>query len=259
MRPLNKCARCRESGFSTLEVMVGAVVAGMALAGLYKLFVSNNFESLKLSRKIDARNQLTLTTKKLDWAVTRAGIGLEGVPAMHRTNAIGTDTFYVYMNEAMTRTGLTSDYSTAHSTLSVQNGDAFSNAKFVAIVGPEGGEVAQRSPQSLGASSVLMLTGPLTRNYSAATARVYPATRYKFYTDQRSDQLVMVTDYSPLAIGSQVRNFQISFKNSLGASTENALDTKSVTFSLTGMFAPVHEGAIANIVYSNTAIPRNLL
>jgi Tfp pilus assembly protein PilV len=249
----------RQRGFSSIEIMVGAVVAGILLTGIYKLFVNNNFETLKLSRKIDARNQLTLTTKKLDWAVTRAGIGLAGAPAMYRTNSLGTDTFFVYMNEDMLNTRLSSNYNVSQSQISVVDPCTFDFARFVAVVGPNGGEIAQRTSQSVGGASVLVFTHALSQNYDAATTKVYPATRYKFYTDQEHDQLVMVVDYSPRSVGSQVRNFQISFKDAIGTSTESSSQAKSVTFSLTGMFAPVHEGAIANIVYSTTAIPRNLL
>src|SRR4051812_32195828 len=54
----------RERGFTLVEAIMGMVIAGMILAACYAVWRTHAIQGASLSKKIDLRNKLTLSSKR---------------------------------------------------------------------------------------------------------------------------------------------------------------------------------------------------
>lgn len=244
------------SGFSTVELMIVAAISGLVLLGVYRLWKSNSFESTKLQRKIELRNQVALSTKRLNQSITQAGYGLNKVVGLEKSDDIGSDTLIIFTNPGEVKTELASDCTHGHGYLFVQSGSLFYQAKFVAVTNGAIGEIkAIRKVES----NRIDIEGTFANDFVVAGSWAMPATREKFYTDQSHQSLIrIINDASPSIIGKNVHNFQVSFRDRNGDQTEVLRQVKFVNYSLTGVY-PAKQGALNSIVFSSTSIPRNIL
>ena len=245
----------RHRGFTLVEVLVGMVVSGFVLAGAYSLWTTQHQEGFRLEKKIELRNVIALSSKKLQRSITLAGIGLNGAAIMAKEDAVGTDTLIVYTNLGETKSDLTSDITSSDHVVHVANSAIFSGAGYIAAGSSGNGEIRRILKVE---GSVLLLGAPFSRTYPAATCKVYPAVRERYFTDQETSTLIREKNGTSFVVAKSIRNFQVSFWNKQGESTELQKDIRSVQFSFTGIF-PAKEGALSSMVFSSTAIPRNTL
>lgn len=245
----------RQSGFSLIEMMVGLVAAALVLAGTYTLWSTHQREGYRLEKKIDLRNQITLSSKKIQRSITLAGIGLNGAANLEKADATGSDTLIIYTNMAEARSNLSSNISKTVPAISVTNPAAFSGASYVAVGSGPSGEIRHIDHQS---GSMLYLDAPFSSDHPMATTIAYPAMRERYYTDQAANHLMRESGGTAVAVAADIRNFQVSFKDKSGASTEIQSEVRTVQYSFTGVF-PAPEGALTSMVFSSTAIPRNIL
>ena len=243
------------SGFSLPELMVSMVIGSIVLAGAYKLWLSHETQRLSLERKIELRNQMVLSSKQIQKAVTQAGIGLRGAINIAKSDATETDTLIIYSNVASTSSALTSSASISGTAILVATPSLFHVGGFIALINPAGGEIKKISSIS---SYTVVVTTSLERNYLSTDSRAYPAIRERYFTNQSENELIKETDGTEVVLGKNIRNFQVSFRDKTGASTETLSDVKTVYFSFTGVY-PALEGALSSVVFSSTAIPRNSL
>lgn len=252
----NRKGAKRQAGFTVAEIVVGMTIGAFVLAGLYRLWSNNSEESLKLQRKIEIRNQVALSTKRLNQSITLAGIGLEKVVGLTKADAVGSDTLVVYTNASEHRTTLILSHHPQYSMVKVADGSIFANASYVVLTDGTNGE-ARRIRSREG--STLFLSENFNHQYAVATTTVMPATSHKFYSDQDREMLVCVVNAGdPSIVGRKIKNFQISFRDRNGGVTHALREIRFVNYSLTGVF-PTREGAINSVVYSSTSIPRNIL
>jgi Tfp pilus assembly protein PilW len=242
-------------GFTVVELLVGAVIGAITLAGAFRLWKSNQEESFRLQKKTELRDKMALSSKHLQRAITLAGYGLRKSPGMAKMDEVGSDTLVVYTNGEEIRSGFLSNLYVGQYAIYVENGAAFANVRYMAISDTAKGEV---KPIDRVQGNVVVLARPLEAAYNRLDSWALPARREKFYTDQDSLRLIRVVDGTPRVIAEDVRNFQISFKDDSGNSTEVLNQVRAVQFSFTGVF-PAREGAINSEVFTSTAIPRNLL
>lgn len=245
----------RQDGFSLVEMLVGLVAAGLVLAGTYTLWTTHQHEGYRIEKKIDLRNQIALSSKKIQRSITLAGIGLNGAANLGKEDAVGSDTLIIYTNMGEASSGLSSDYSHAVTAIQVANPSAFTGAGYIALRSGASGEIRRIASQS---GSTLYLDSPFDVDHPMATTVAYPATRERYYTDQTANHLMKQSGGSAVSVASDIRNFQVSFKNKNGVSTETPAEVRTVQYSFTGVF-PAKEGALTSIVFSSTAIPRNIL
>lgn len=243
------------AGFTLIEVLVGAVVAAIALAVAFRVWKTSTEESHRLQKKAELRDRMAIASKQLQKSVTLAGIGLQRAPTMAKADAVGSDTLVIYTNPQETRSGVLSDLVQGQYAIHVANGSIFHGANYMVVSDGTRGEV-RRIDRAQG--YVIVLSSPLGSAYPRATASVQPAIRERYYTDQAESRLIRVVNGTARVLGEDIRNFQVSFKDRTGASTEVATSARSVHFSFTGVF-PAREGALNSVIFTSTAIPRNVL
>lgn len=245
----------RAAGFSLVEVIIGMVVGSMVMAGAYSIWLTHQTEGNKLSKKIELRNKLTLASKKIQKSVTLAGIGLAGSANLSKQDAVGSDTLIVFANTQERKSGLAS--ATDHHTpvIQVASPGIFEGAEYIGIAG--GGHAELRRVVQVSGTG-LQLDTAFTNDYPVAGTLVFPAERERFYTDQDSSQFIREASDGAYVVATDVKNFQISFADKHGESTEIPGRIRTVRYSLTGVF-PAKAGAISTMIFSSTAIPRNTL
>ncbi len=242
------------SGFSLPELMVSMVIGSLVLAGAYKLWLSHETQRLSLERKIDLRNQMVLSSKQIQKAVTLAGIGLRGATNIAKSDATETDTLFVYSNVLALSSAITSNASIGGTAILVANPSLFHVDGFIALINSTGGEIKKISAIS---GNTIVVTS-LGRNYLITETNAYPAIQERYFTNQSGNELIKETDGTQFVLGKNIRNFQVSFRDKNGVSTEIISEVKSVYYSFTGVY-PALEGALSSVVFSSTAIPRNSL
>lgn len=245
----------RPRGFTLVETIVSMLIASLVMAAAYGLWRTHQTEGMRLSKKIELRNKLTLASKRLQRAVTLAGIGLSGSANLAKQDAIGSDTLIIYTNPAETKAGLAAAADHHVAAIQVDNSAPFAAGGYVALVG--GGHAELRRIVSV-SGSTLSLDSAYANDYPAAGTSAFPARRERFYSRQDSSQLIHESPEGRQIVATDVKNFQVSFADQQGNSTEVPSQVRTVRFSITGIF-PAREGAINNIILSSTAIPRNIL
>jgi hypothetical protein len=236
--------------------MVGMVVSTIVLAGAYRLWKTHEEQGHQLTQKINIRNEMTLSSKRIQRSVTLAGLGLGGAANLAKEDAVGSDTLVIYTNPNEDRSVLVSDYiHVGSAVVHVAEPSKFSGARYLAIKSATSGEIRKIVGMN---SSIVMLESPFQFDYPAATSAVFPATRERFYSNQEAKALMREAKDGSIIVAKNVTNFQVSFRNKHGESTEIVNEVRTVVFSFTGVF-DAREGALNSIVFSSTAIPRNTL
>ncbi len=255
MKFKNKNHLFDQGGFTLVELLVGMVVSGFVMAGAYSLWTTQHHEGYRLEKKTELRNEIALSSKKLQRSITLAGIGLNGAAFMVKADAVGTDSLIIYTNAAEKKSDLTYDISPDANEIHVANPSVFAGAGYIAVSSLGGGEV--RHINKIEGSTITVDKG-FSRSFPAASCKVYPALRERYFTDQENSNLLWDRNGTITVMAENIRNFQVSFWNSHGESTEIQKDIRTVQFSFTGIY-PAKEGALTSIVFSSTAIPRNTL
>ncbi len=245
----------RQGGFTTIEVLVVSVIGGIVLAGAFSLWKSSQEESHRLQKKNQLRDQMALASKQIQRSITLAGTGMGMAPNLVRSDAVGSDTLQIYTNQGEARSGLVSNPAVGQYTVFVDNGSIFQDARFLALSDTARGEV---KPIDRVQGTVIILSKPLERSYDRMVTMAIPAKREKYYSDQESKTLIRVVDEKARVMGQDILNFQVSFRDRTGASTNDPRQARTVWFSYTGTF-PAREGALNSLLFTSTAIPRNVL
>lgn len=244
-----------QSGFSLIEMMVGMVVGSIVLGAAYSLWNTQQTEGYRLGKKIELRNNMTLASKRIQRAVTLAGIGLKGGANLAKGDDIGSDTLVIFTNQGELNSPLNYNAYHGSSLISVSNPGAFEGASYVVIATDTSSELREIVDRN---GSNLYLDAPLDFNHPQAASTALPAIRERFYSDQVANQLMRDVEGSTSMVAKDVKNFQVSFRNKHGESTENSAEVRTVQYSFTGVY-PAREGALNSILFSSTAIPRNTL
>lgn len=240
-------------GFTLIEAVVGLLISSLVLAAALALWNTHQTEGTRLAKKIELRNRLTLASKRLQRSVTLAGIGLDGAASLAKADAVPSDTLTLYTNPEERSTLLSADADHHVAAIQVDDPSLFAAGGYVALVG--GGHAELRRVEGI-QGPILTLDSPFANDYAVAVARVMPAWRERFYSDRQHPRFLRETAQGVQEVASDVKNFQVAFLDRHGESTEDAGKVRSVRFSLTGVF-PARKGAIDNIEFSSTAIPRN--
>lgn len=245
----------RQRGFTLIEALVGSVIGAVVLAGAYRVWKTSQEEGQRLQKKNVLRDRMALASKQLQRSITLAGTGMEKAPTLSRSDVVGSDTLIVYSNQGEMRTRLISNPSVGQYAIFVIDGSLFRNARYLALSDSGKGEV---KPIDRVQGSVVTLGKPLEMAYDRNLTNVFPAKREKYYSDQEAKTLIRVVDGSARVIAEDIYNFQVSFRDRAGAATNNARQARSVWYSYTGVF-PAREGALNSLLFTSTAIPRNVL
>ncbi|MDB5102368.1 MAG: hypothetical protein JWP91_57 [Fibrobacteres bacterium] len=245
-----------QSGLTLIELMVGLVVGSIVMGGAYKLWITHSRESITIEKKIWVRNGMALSSKRIQRSVTLAGIGLKGAANLSKDDAVGSDTLTIYTNSQERESRLLNDiFAGGGLEIQVENPSAFVGAAYVALSSGTGGEIRKILSQE---GSTLLLDSVFASDHPASASMAYPAVRERFYTDQIQKQLIREANGSSNTIAREVKNFQVSFRDNHGASTESPEEVYTVLFSFTGVY-PARDGALNSIPFSSIAIPRNTL
>lgn len=245
----------RPQGFTLVETIVSMVIGAIIMAAGYALWRTHQVEGMRLSKKIELRNKLTLSSKQLQRAVTLAGLGLSGAANLAKQDAVGSDTLIIYTNPAEAKAGLTIAADHHVAAIQVDASTLFAAGGYVALSCAGNAELRRIVGVS---GSTLNLESAFANDYPVAGTAAMPARRERFYSDQDSSRLIHEIADAQRVIATDVKNFQVSFADKLGNATEISAQVRTVRFSLTGIF-PAREGALNSIILSSTAIPRNTL
>lgn len=244
-----------QRGFTLVEALVGMVVGGMVMAGAFRVWKTHQEEGFRLQKKNELRDRMALSSKHIQRSITLAGLGMENAPTMVRADEVGSDTLIIYTNPGESRTGLTSNPFVGQYTVFVENAALFEGVRYLALSDTSKGEV---KPIERIQGSIVVLSKPLERAYDKTITSAFPAKREKYYTEQEARRLIRTMDGSTNVLGEDMHNFQVSFRDKKGASTNEPALVRSVHFSFTGIF-PAREGALNSLLFTSTAIPRNML
>lgn len=248
--------RLEQSGMTLIELMVGMTVGAIVLGGAFTLWKTHQEEGYRLERKIELRNVMTLSSKRIQRSVTLAGYGLGGAANLAKDAAAGSDTLTLYTNLEGRHSALLTDIPAGTVTaLQVADPSIFLDAGFVAVGDGSSGEIRRVVGQT---GSSLLVDAPFTASFAASNALAYPAIRERYYSDQASSCLMREGDGESRVAAKAVRNFRVAFRDRHGNPTDSAPAVRTVVFSFTGIF-PAREGAVNSMVFSSTAIPRNTL
>jgi prepilin-type N-terminal cleavage/methylation domain-containing protein len=245
-----------QAGFSLVEMLVGMVVSSIVMAGAYSLWHTHQTEGYRIGKKIELRNAMALSSKKIQRSITLAGFGLQGGANLAKADASGSDTLTVYTNPDGTKTALSADANrSGGAVMRVVNPSFFATASYVVVVTGGAGEVRRIIAR---VSDALYLESAFSNDHPMLTSIAIPATRERFYTDQAANRLLRDNGISTSLVAEDVKDFQVTFRNSRGNVTANSSEVRTVQYSYTGVF-PAEEGALNSVQFSSTAIPRNLL
>jgi prepilin-type N-terminal cleavage/methylation domain-containing protein len=250
-----KAAARPRDGFTLIEALVGLVVGALVLAGGFRLWKANHEETWRLRKKTELRDRMTLSSKRIQRSITLAGLGMAKAPTLIKSDAVGSDTLVIFLNAGEQRSALLSDLYAGQLAVYVGSPQVFQGNPFLAVSDGDRGEV---KPIERISGNVVILSRPLESAYSRAQATALPARRERYYTDQGGNRLLCDLDGATRVLGEDMRNFQVSFRDRQGASTEDPKAVRAVQFSYTGIF-PAREGMLNSILFTSTAIPRNLL
>lgn len=247
--------RQSQAGFSLVEMLVGMVVTSLVLAGAYSVWKTHHKAGFQMGKKIDLRNAMTLSSKRIQRSITLAGIGLSGIANISKIDAAGSDTLDIFTNQVDSRSPLNYDAYNGSSVISVTDYAAFEGASYVVVLTGDVGEMREIVSRN-GAN--LFIDSPLDLDHPKSTSVALPAMRERFYSIQETNELIRELEGSLSVVAMNVKNFQVTFSNRLGEPTDVADQIRTVKFSFKGVF-PAEEGALNTIHFSSTAIPRNLL
>jgi hypothetical protein len=231
------------------------VISSIVLAGAFMLWNTHQQEGMQLAQKISIRNEMTLSSKRIQRSVTLAGFGLDGAANLSKDDAVGSDTLIIYSNSREKRSALASDYVHGYPVLQVADGSAFQGSYYVAIKSGSSREIRRIARRT---GSILELDSPLKLDYKVDSAMAYPASRERYYSDQGAKVLMRENTDGSMVLAKDVTNFQVSFRDKHGESTENGSEVRTVLYSFTGVYK-AREGALNSIVFSSSAIARNAL
>ncbi len=252
---MNTGGKRADRGFTLVEILIGMLISSVVLTGLYRMWLSSSEQSVQLRQKIEVRNQITLASKNLQSAITLAGFGMQGVKNIEKFDGVGTDTLLIFSNKSSHQTALGVSYWSGQDHFNVSDPSIFSGAAYIAIKDDAGGEIRKITWKN---SNNIGVEEAIGRNFDMDNSIVMPIFLDKYYTDQTHQKLMAVSNGAGRIIGHNLTNFQVAFKDKDGVSTSIVNDIRSVTFSFTGVFS-AKEGAISNINFTTTAIPRNLI
>lgn len=238
-----------------VEVLVASVVGALVLAGTFRLWKSNHDEGFRIQKKTELRDMMALSSKRIQRSITLAGLGIDRAPTLAKSDAVGSDTLFLFTNEAEQKSAVFSDLVHGQSHVQVENPSVFHGSRYLVVSDGSRGEV--RAIENIEGSTVV-LREPLTGTYSRSATTVFPARREAYFTDQEGSRLIRVLDGTSKVIAENIRNFQVSFRDGRGVSTEDAAATRTVHFSFTGEY-PARPGALNSVVFTSIAIPRNVL
>ncbi|HLP43450.1 MAG TPA: hypothetical protein VK465_18245 [Fibrobacteria bacterium] len=247
--------RSAESGITMVEVLVASVVGALVLAGTFRLWKSNHEEGYRIQKKTELRDMMALSSKRIQRSITLAGLGIDRAPTLAKSDAVGSDTLFLFTNESEQKSAALSDLIQGQSYVQVGNTSIFHGIGYLVISNGSRGEVHAIEHIE---GSMVTLREPLKGEYSMTATTLFPARREAYFTDQQGSRLIRMVDGTSRVIAENIRNFQVSFRDSRGASTEDAAATRTVHFSFTGEY-PARPGSLSSVVFSSTAIPRNVL
>ncbi len=244
-----------QKGFTIVELMVALVISGVILVCVYRLWLSNHTETMKLQNKMDIRNQLGISSKRLQNAITMAGYGLTDLSNLEKSDAVGSDTLVVWYNKSQAQTKLTLDYLQGLNFVMVENTAGMVPGAYIGMANGSTGEF--RKIRVVNGNLIELHMG-FNYDYSMSNTKIFPATMESFYTDQAKNRMVCVVNDTSIYLAKNIKNFQVGFLNKQGVSTSDLRDVRTVTFSLTGIHS-AKEGALNSINFTTTVIPRNLI
>lgn len=247
--------RTASRGFTLIEALIGMVVGAIALGAAFRVWKTQSEEGFRLQKKSELRDRMAISSKQIQRSITLAGLGLGRAPTLVKEDAVGSDTLIIYTNQGEARSGLTGNLYVGQYAVYVENPQLFAGARFIAFTDGTKGEV---KPIDRVHGNAVVLHQPLESAYARAETSALPALREKYYTDQGGSRLIRMVDGTTRIMAADIRNFQVSFRDRNGASTEDPRQVRTVHFSYTGVF-PAREGALNSVVFNSTAIPRNLL
>ena len=249
--------RGTQAGLTLIELLVGLVVSSIVLGGAFSLWKTHEVEGFRLKKKIELRNVMTLSSKRIQRSVTLAGIGLGSADnKLARSAATGSDTLLIYTNVNGTNTALMSNITPGGGVIvQVADPSLFQTVSYLAVSNAKRGEI--RRIVRINGSSI-EVDAAFTYTLNTDSALVYPCVLERYYTDQANNALMYETNGDARVVAQDVKDFQVDFRDNTGAATNVSGQVSSVVFSFTGIY-PAEAGAQNSIVFSSTAIPRNSL
>ncbi|MEO6095056.1 MAG: prepilin-type N-terminal cleavage/methylation domain-containing protein [Fibrobacteria bacterium] len=245
-----------QAGFTLIEMMVGMVVSSIVMVGAYTLWHTHQTEGYRIGKKIELRDAMVLSSKRIQRSITLAGFGLPGGANLAKSDATGSDTLIVFTNPNETKSALAADAVTGGGAmLRVVNPALFTGVSYVVVVTGNSGELRRIISRS---ADILYLETDFASNHPMLTSSAFPAMRERFYTNQATNRLMRESGGNTISVAASVKDFQVIFRNSLGNITTVPADVRTVQYSFTGIF-PAEAGALNSVQFSSTAIPRNLL
>lgn len=242
-------------GFTLIEALIGLVIGAITLAGAFRLWKTNHEEGWRLKKKTELRDRMTLSSKHIQRSITLAGLGMAKAPTLVKSDAVGSDTLIIYTNAGEQRCELLSNLYAGQYAIYVGNVGIFQGIGFLAVSDGTRGEV---KPIDRITGNVVVLSRPLESAYSRATTTAIPAKGERYFTDQEGNRLLHSVNGHTRVLGEDMSNFQVSFRDKHGTSTEDPKAVRAVHFSFSGRF-PAREGMLNSVLFTSTAIPRNLL
>ena len=247
--------RMSARGFTLIEALIGLVVGALTLAGGFRLWKANHEEGWRLNKKSELRDRMTLSSKQIQRSITLAGLGMAKAPTMVKSDAVGSDTLDIYTNAGEQRCELLSTLYAGQYAVPVGNPQIFHGSLFLAVSDGARGEV---QPIERISGGMVVLSRPLESGFSRSNTAAIPAKRERYFTDQGGNRLLYAVNGSTRVLAEDIRNFQVSFRDRHGTSTEDPRAVRAVQFSYTGIF-PAREGMLNSVLFTSTAIPRNIL
>lgn len=253
----------RQCGFTLPEMLVAMVVGAIVISSVFKIWKNNQQETHRLYSVSDYRERVTLATTRLNRTITMAGFGMSRIDVFFRSTGLKTDTLKVYSNESEEHSSVIDTAKAGQTQMLLFRTTGFAVGRHIGITDSLNQEYARVTSIS-GDSADGYHVGvypPLQHTYLPGVPDIYPVHQEIFYLNSQSQNLVHLRDGSQATLAGGIQDFRIKFLDRNGNEAATHRDIRSVTFTVSGTYRKVTEGATLPpmINFSSTVIPRNIL
>lgn len=231
MRQTRSDKLVKETGFSLVEVLIAALVAGFAIAAAMQVFINQNKNQIVQAGVTDMQQNGRATVDELVQKIRQAGYRLpKGIPALLSWNTNPDTIALSFLVEPLCTASLTSAMPQPSAELKCNFVGCFISDVWAYIYDPfvDSGEFFFITHVQHGSKHLQHNLAPLSKKYPAGS-QVFMLDFYKYYVDNTTDPakpkfMVYRNGSGPLIFADNIEDLQFRYVQANGT----VLDTISV-------------------------------
>ena len=227
LRQQKRTRRRRESGFTIIEVLIAAIVAGIALTAAFAVFINHNKSHIVQAGITDMQQNGRATVDELVINIRRAGYRLpEGLPALEHSDTNPDTLMVAFMHEPACSATLSHPMPQPSAELKCVGSDisCFEDDMWAFIwdEANDTGEFFYITHVQGAAMHLQHNLGPLSRKYGTGS-QIYVIDHFKYFvdtTDFNHPNMMVQTQFIPDIYADNIEDLQFSFVLADGSLTD---------------------------------------